>query len=103
MERYAILMKTKDSLEVKVSSDKGDTEQTLRANRSNPSQKVLGCIMFHYDKNPIDIMKEFSSIYLGGGQEMKQASDEIFASVEYPVSFEPTIAKAFVDYFSERT
>ena len=99
---YAMLFRTEENLELLVSSDKETCEQNVRAFKDNPSKRLLGSFKFiKRAQHPADVIRHFSEYYLGGGKVMLQAQEGIFATIEYPLDFEPTLTYAFVRYFSE--
>jgi hypothetical protein len=104
MKKLASLRRTNISLELLVS----DSKETYRNNsKLTPIHSkfihadTLGYIAFNDKRHPIAILKDFSKTYLSSVEIMKNSEYEVFI-LAYPQSFEPTITKAFVDYFSKR-
>lgn len=98
---YAMLFRTEENLELLVTSDKETLEQNLKAFKDNPSKRLIGSFKFRHPRYPTHVLEDFSAIYLGGGKVMKQAHEGIFATIKYPLDFEPTLTQAFVRYFHD--
>ena len=105
-DKFALLVRNKNNLELKVSHEKDATDITLGFDQSElreiiPDEVgVIGCIAFKDNRTSKEILQEFLSIYLGASN-IKSPKKPIPLFIEYPLLFEPIITKAFVYYFSK--
>jgi hypothetical protein len=107
-DRFAILIRTPNYLELQLFDRKRDLDRlfSIENNKElkdimvSPGNGVIGIISFFDSRQPPDILVDFSEIYLGSKGVF--SSSVVPARMEYPPLYEPTIAPAFVNYFSER-
>ena len=101
-KRQAILSEVVGKhLEVMVSSSEEVCDNHLKTFKYNSNVNILGYLAFrsHFTNFPAEIVEKFSKICLGGENLREQAQDKAFATIEYPLSFKPTLTTAFVNYF----
>lgn len=101
---------TYKNIELAVSSDTTIVEFALKAEHFPETgmekaveyfRRPIGVILFHDPAIPKDILKDFTEIYPSiGGVKIFDYSKT--ASALYPLTFEPVIIAATVDYFSGR-
>jgi len=102
MKQYALLFKRKSNLDLYLTNHgKVENGTFIGDVPVNSTHQKLGLICFESEMNHVDILREFGEKYLGHGELMHQAQENLWSVLSYPLSLESEIIQAFVNHFSK--